>query len=30
MEPERPVGSRLVHGPEFGLTMRITDQRRAA
>jgi hypothetical protein len=25
-----PVGSRIVHGPEFGHTMRITDQRAAA
>lgn len=25
-----PVGSRLVHGPEFGHTMKITDQRAAA
>jgi hypothetical protein len=23
-----PVGSRIVHGPEFGHTMRITDQRK--
>jgi hypothetical protein len=27
---EQPVDSRLVHGPEFGHTMRITDQRAAA
>jgi hypothetical protein len=27
---EDPVESRLVHGPEFGHTMRITDQRAAA
>jgi hypothetical protein len=27
---EAPVSSRLVHGPEFGHTMRITDQRAAA
>jgi hypothetical protein len=27
---EEPVGSRLVHGPEFGHTMRISDQRAAA
>ena len=27
---DRPDESRLVHGPEFGHTMRITDQRRAA
>jgi hypothetical protein len=26
---EPPRGSRLVHGPEFGHTMRITDQRAA-
>ncbi len=25
-----PVERRLVHGPEFGLTMRITDRRAAA
>jgi hypothetical protein len=25
-----PRGSRLVHGPEFGHTMRIVDQRAAA
>jgi hypothetical protein len=25
-----PQASRLVHGPEFGHTMRITDQRTAA
>lgn len=25
-----PHGSHIVHGPEFGHTMRITDQRRAA
>ncbi len=25
-----PRGSRIVHGPEFGHTMRITDQRAAA
>jgi hypothetical protein len=30
IEPKKPLGSRLVHGPEFGLTMRITDRRRAA
>ncbi len=28
--PEAPVSSRLVHGPEFGHTLRITDQRPAA
>lgn len=27
---ESPVESRLVHGPEFGHTMRITDNRSAA
>jgi hypothetical protein len=27
---ETPVQSRLVHGPEFGHTMRVTDQRAAA
>jgi hypothetical protein len=27
---EPPLGSRLVHGPEFGHTMRIIDQRAAA
>src|SRR2546423_15164667 len=27
---EEPVDSQLVHGPEFGHTMRITDQRAAA
>jgi hypothetical protein len=27
---EAPHASRLVHGPEFGHTMRITDQRAAA
>jgi hypothetical protein len=26
-EPEPPVESRLVHGPEFGHTIRIVDQR---
>jgi hypothetical protein len=26
---EQPGGSRIVHGPEFGHTMRITDQRAA-
>jgi hypothetical protein len=25
-----PTSSRVVHGPEFGHTMRITDQRAAA
>jgi hypothetical protein len=27
---EDPLESRTVHGPEFGHTMRITDQRAAA
>ncbi len=27
---DRPVESRVIHGPEFGHTMRITDQRVAA
>jgi len=27
---ETPMQSRVVHGPEFGHTMRITDQRAAA
>ncbi len=27
---EHPLASRTVHGPEFGHTMRITDQRAAA
>jgi hypothetical protein len=26
---ERPLASRLVHGPEFGHTLRVIDQRRA-
>jgi hypothetical protein len=26
---EAPVGSRMIHGPEFGHTMRIIDQRAA-
>jgi len=29
-QPERPLQSRVVRGPEFGHTMRITDQRAAA
>ncbi|MGO9886267.1 MAG: hypothetical protein ACLPV4_25015 [Solirubrobacteraceae bacterium] len=29
-QPDRPIGMRTVHGPEFGHTMRITDQRTAA
>ena len=27
---QRPIASRLVHGPEFGHTMRIIDRRDAA
>jgi hypothetical protein len=27
---ERPLQSRIIHGPEFGHTMRITDHRSAA
>jgi hypothetical protein len=27
---QTPVQTRIVHGPEFGHTMRITDQRTAA
>jgi hypothetical protein len=27
---EHPLASRVVHGPEFGHTMRITDRRAAA
>ena len=30
IDRERPLASRLVHGPEFGHTMRITDHRAAA
>lgn len=30
VESQTPVGSRLVHGPEFGHTLRITDRRTAA
>jgi hypothetical protein len=30
LERETPVLSQPVHGPEFGHTMRITDQRHAA
>ncbi len=30
MQREDPIGSRMVHGPEFGHTMRITAQRAAA
>jgi hypothetical protein len=29
-QQSQPLESRVVHGPEFGHTMRITDQRRAA
>ena len=29
-QPSSPVQTRTVHGPEFGHTMRITDQRAAA
>jgi hypothetical protein len=30
IERTAPRGSRLVHGPEFGHTMRLSDQRAAA
>jgi hypothetical protein len=30
LDGERPLASRIVHGPEFGHTMRIIDQRAAA
>lgn len=30
VERDAPLESRLVHGPEFGHTMRITDERAAA
>jgi len=30
LERRPPVSSRLVHGPEFGATLRITDRRTAA
>jgi hypothetical protein len=30
MQPELPLASSIVHGPEFGHTMRIIDQRTAA
>ena len=30
VESREPLESRIVHGPEFGHTMRITDQRAAA
>jgi hypothetical protein len=29
-EKQRPQESRLIHGPEFGHTMRITDHRAVA
>jgi hypothetical protein len=29
LEPDTPVRSGLVHGPEFGHTMKITDRRAA-
>jgi hypothetical protein len=29
LESDEPIASRLVHGPEFGHTMRITDRRAA-
>jgi hypothetical protein len=29
LEPSAPASSRLVHGPEFGHTMKIVDQRAA-
>jgi hypothetical protein len=29
-ERDTPIATRTVHGPEFGHTMRITDQRTAA
>ncbi|HUA03595.1 MAG TPA: hypothetical protein VMB27_06790 [Solirubrobacteraceae bacterium] len=30
LEPEPPRESRVVHGPEFGHTMRLTDRRNRA
>jgi hypothetical protein len=30
LERHRPAASHIVHGPEFGHTMRITDRRAAA
>jgi hypothetical protein len=30
VDPRAPQSSRIVHGPEFGHTMRITDRRAAA
>jgi len=29
LDPEPRLGSRIVHGPEFGHTMRLTDHRAA-
>lgn len=29
LEPERGLECRIVHGPEFGHTMRLTDHRAA-
>ncbi len=29
-QPEDPVGSHMIHGPECGHAVRITDQREAA
>jgi hypothetical protein len=29
LEPSNPRASKIVHGPEFGHTMRITDRRAA-
>ncbi len=29
LEPRAPVGSRIVHGPAFGHTIRISDRRAA-
>jgi hypothetical protein len=28
-QPANPIASRIIHGPEFGHTMRITDRRAA-
>ena len=30
LAPQTPLSSHIVHGPEFGHTMRITDHRSAA
>lgn len=30
LQTEPPADSHIIHGPEFGHTMRITDQRAAA